>query len=177
MSRSAKVEAFFGDGPHEFALLVGQTEELQDRFDCGLLVTLDHIQQVDIRHIKEVLRLGLIGGGMPKQDAYNLVLRHCVAGEFGACARAAMEVVNAAIAGPKDEPLGELQGERGEPLSPSEKSGSAMSTEPPPPWAGASETPESVPSGSSEPPTEAGRKPMARKTSRPRRAPKSTTPS
>ena len=131
MTRSAKVRAFFGDADHDFALLIGQCVELQDLTGCGLGVSLQRIEQVTVADIKHALRLGLVGGGMAKEEAYRLVERNVVAGELGVCAALAFNVVTAAIAGTPDEPLGEPKGDRtGDPLSQTDASDTPTSTAP-----------------------------------------------
>lgn len=184
MSRSARVTRFFGDRDYDFALEIDQLEELQEITDAGLGDTLERIERLFVKDIKQVLRLGLIGGagdlkminGRPvKDEAYRLVLRHCVSGEMGSCAEVAMAVANRAIAGVKDEPMGEQAGERTEILSPEERSGSQPSTEPEP----LSDTlpPKSgdAPSGNSGQRLTGGQKPTARTTKRQRRRQTSTT--
>lgn len=129
MSRSAKIRTFFGDRDYEFCLLIGQCVELQEITDCGLAVTLVRLQQFHVRDIKEVLRLGLIGGGMKSEDAFRLVERHVVSGEIGQGADVAYRVVAAAIAGVPDEKLGESKGEWiADPLSQTESSDMPTST-------------------------------------------------
>lgn len=133
MSRSAKVRAFFGDADQDFALLIGQCVELQELTGCGLGVSLGRIEQFWVNDVKQVLRLGLIGGGMAKEQAYRLVERHVVSGELGVCADVAFKVVAAAIAGVPDEPLGGAKGERtGDPLSQTAASDMPTSTDQPP---------------------------------------------
>jgi hypothetical protein len=112
MSRSAKITAFFGDGDHDFALRIGECEELQELLDCGLAESLQRVEAVRVNDIRQVLRLGLIGGGMSKEDAFRLVTRHLTPGDLGACAVLAARVVGAAIVGSPEELLGELKGER-----------------------------------------------------------------
>ncbi len=123
MARNAKIRAFFGDGDHDFALLIGQCVELQELTDCGLGEMLTRVERLRVKDMKEVLRLGLIGAGMPKEEAFRKVERHVVAGELGVCGALAFRVVAAAITGAEDEPLGEEKGEpTAESRSPEEKS-------------------------------------------------------
>lgn len=121
MPRNAKVTLFFGEGEFEFALRIAQCVELQEITDAGLMVTLDRLSSLRIKDISHVLRLGLIGAGMQKDEAARLVHRHLVAGEIAACALVAAQVVQAAITGAGDEPLGEAEGSRtSDPRSPTE---------------------------------------------------------
>lgn len=103
--RSAKITKFFGDGPHDFCMRIGEIEELQELTEVGLLSTLDRITMMFIKDIKEVLRLGLIGGGLDKAKAYQLVTRHVVEAYLIDAASLAGEVVQAALRGaPEDAP-------------------------------------------------------------------------
>ena len=136
MSRSARVRAFFGDQDYDFALLIGQCVELQELTDCGLGECLTRIEQLRVKEIKEVIRLGLVGGGMDKQAAFRLTERHVVAGELGACGSTAFQIVAAAITGVEDEPLGESKGDgTSANPSPGESSDGPSSMAPRPPRA------------------------------------------
>ena len=134
MTRSAKVRAFFGDREHDFALLIGQCVELQELTDCGLGECLSRVEQLRVKEMKEVIRLGLVGAGMDKHEAFRLMERHVVAGELGVCGSLAFQIVAAAITGAEDEPLGESKGDgTSESPSPAESSDGPSSTAPPPP--------------------------------------------
>ncbi len=110
MSRTALVRRFFGDGEHEFRIGVEQAIELQERFDCGLSFTLDHVVAIRIDVIREVLRLGLIGAGMMDERAFRMVDRHVQPGYFADRAKLAFDVVEATLRGAPDETLGESAG-------------------------------------------------------------------
>ena len=128
MSRSAVVrQRFFGEGYFDFKLGIGEADLLQDQFDCGLMEMLERIAMVRTRDIKEVLRLGLIGGGMDKEAAFNLVERQVRPGYLAEAAKVAIAVIEAAVRGAPDEPLGESQGEGDDP-SPTAKFDTANST-------------------------------------------------
>lgn len=131
MSRSAKVTLPFGDGAHDFALLVGQLEELQEKCDAGPefihgRIVSGHWKIADIR---DTLRLGLVGAGMEAITAAILVDRYAGPGSLAQCKDAARQVLLAALVGApdEDEPSGEPEGEK--PGSPVEKSGSGASTQ------------------------------------------------
>ena len=165
MSRSAKVRSFFGDADYDFALRIGEVEELQETLDCGLMMTLQRVTDIDVSAIRPVLRLGLIGGGLAKEDAFRLVQRHIAPGYLVDVARVAGDVVRAAMMGAPDERLGERAGETaGDPASPGASSASPTSTGSDR-LSGSDPTPSpGSPSGSSEPPSPAG----ARRTRRAR---------
>lgn len=133
MSRSARVRAFFGDQDYDFALLIDQCVELQETTDCGLFELLARVENLRVKEIKAVIRLGLIGAQMGKEEAYRLTERHVVPGELGACGSIASKIIARAITGAEDEPLGEQKGEgTNESLSPGEKSDGPISMAPPP---------------------------------------------
>jgi hypothetical protein len=110
MSRSAKVRRFFGDSDYDFALRIGECEELEEAFSAGLVPMLSRVSEVRTREIKAVLRLGLIGGGMDKEPAAKLVERHVEPAYLAECSVLASEVLSAVIAGALEEPLGEPKG-------------------------------------------------------------------
>lgn len=75
MSRDARVDLDWADGTHTFRLAWGQLVELQEKCDAGPYVVLDRIfrGQWKMEDITNVIRLGLIGGGMPPVDALKKV--------------------------------------------------------------------------------------------------------
>lgn len=83
--RTGKVTAFFGDGEHTFRLQppdaanpLALIEELQEKTGVGPYRLFRNIADEDFRvgDIREVLRLGLIGGGKSPAEAYKLVTRY-----------------------------------------------------------------------------------------------------
>ena len=73
------LELEWGDGLHKFALPIGQARELEDKRDAGLNRILQRLSGQDwkIDDIREVVRLGLIGGGQVKPaDAHLLCVRY-----------------------------------------------------------------------------------------------------
>lgn len=79
-SRHAAIEAAFGDGTHTFRLGLDEIEELERKRDLSLFAIARRLspQQRDARlsDISEVLRIGLIGGGMAPVAALALVQRY-----------------------------------------------------------------------------------------------------
>jgi hypothetical protein len=129
MSRSAKVRRFFGDGDHDFALRIGECEELEETFSAGLMPILSRVSEVRTKEIREVLRLALIGGGMEKEPAARLVERHVEPAYLAECSVLASEVLSAVIAGAPEEPLGEPRGsEIQDPRSPTDSFDTPTST-------------------------------------------------
>lgn len=181
MTRNAKVRAFFGDSDHDFALLIGHCVELQELTGAGLGVTLTRIETLCVNDIRQVLRLGLIGGGMGKEMAFRHVERHLVAGEIGVCAEVAYKVCAAAITGAPDEVVGEPKGGEesltSDLRSPTDNSDTATFTEAPPPSDSLPPTSTNALSGSSVPPLTDGKKPIPPKMKSPLRRVMSTTKS
>ena len=138
MSRSAKVRLPFGDGAHDFALNIGQLEELQEKCDAGPEEIFDRISSGKwrISDIREPLRLGLVGAGMDPIKAAILVDRYAGPGSLAMWKDPAQRVILGALVGAPDEdaPAGELKGEEAD--SPDEKSVSEPSTAPEPQWDG-----------------------------------------
>jgi hypothetical protein len=138
MSRSAKVTLPFGDGAHDFALLIGQLEELQEKCDAGPEAVFNRIASGTwmVADVRETLRLGLVGAGMESIKAAILVDRYAGSGSLAAHKDTAQRVILGALVGApdEDEPSGEPQGEK--PDSPTEKSGLEGSTPTGPQWDG-----------------------------------------
>lgn len=140
MPRNAKVRLFFGDGEHDFALRIGELVELQEGTGrvlqkmggsvehAGPPSILDRLRSGSwlLTDLKEPLRLGLIGGGMGKQQAWNLVEREVVPGQLLDHVLNASLVLGAALTGAEDEPVGERTGAE---TTDRERSASPPSTE------------------------------------------------
>ena len=78
MSRNASIELDFADGTYRFRLAIGQWEELDEKTNRGpeelLRMTVDGTWRP--LHLREVIRLGLIGGGLESGKALALVKRY-----------------------------------------------------------------------------------------------------
>lgn len=72
-SRHAAIDVKWADGTHTFRLGLGEIEELERKRDLGLFKITQRLSpmafECRISDISEVLRLGLIGGGMTPVDA------------------------------------------------------------------------------------------------------------
>lgn len=75
MSRDASIALDWGDGAYQFALYWKQIGELQEKCDAGPHVILTRLIAGNwrIEDISNVIRLGLIGGGMEPIPALKLV--------------------------------------------------------------------------------------------------------
>ncbi len=72
----AIVEEDFADGTYKFALTWDLASEWEKTTDRSMYATLLHAVRtgiVNLNDAREILRLGLIGGGMPPTDALRLV--------------------------------------------------------------------------------------------------------
>jgi hypothetical protein len=107
--RDARVEFDWGDGTHSFRLGWGGLAELQEKTDAGPYVVLQrlHTGAWRIEDISNIIRLGLIGGGMEPVAALKLVRAYVEA-------RPPMEnlipgqvILSAALTGAPEEKVGE----------------------------------------------------------------------
>ncbi len=75
MSRDAKIELDWADGTHTFRLGFGQLVELQEKTGCGPQFLLQRLadRRWMVEDIAEIIRIGLIGGGMKPDRALSLV--------------------------------------------------------------------------------------------------------
>ena len=78
MSRHAAIEQPFGDGVYTFRLGLDEIEELERKRDAGIFEIVERLRSRRCRlaDIQEVLRIGLIGGGMKPVDVLALVKRY-----------------------------------------------------------------------------------------------------
>lgn len=75
MSRDGSLTSDFADDTYEFRLAWGELEKLQEARDAGPYVILDRLLtgRWFVQDITDVIRLGLIGGGMEPVKALKLV--------------------------------------------------------------------------------------------------------
>lgn len=121
------IELNWHGGEHKFALRIGQLRALQDKLDSGPEEILNRFRlgtwRVD--DVVEVLRFGLIGGGMDSKGAGKLVLRLVDLHPIIEFKLTALHVLAASLLGVEDDPVGEPQGAESAP----ENGGSAGSTD------------------------------------------------
>lgn len=107
MSRHGDITFVWGDGEHTFRLAIGQLRELQEKTKAGpleLLARLDNgLWRVD--DAREVLRLGLIGGGMTPVAAYEVVAKYADARPFAESIVPAKLILAAALYGTDEEDI------------------------------------------------------------------------
>ena len=111
MSRSAKITLTFGDGDYEFALRWGELAELQERCDSGPYVVLQRLGSGAwrVEDLSNIVRLGLIGGGMKPEDALKKVRFYVEHRPPMETVPLAYAVLQAALLGAPDEPMGEAE--------------------------------------------------------------------
>lgn len=109
MSRDARIELDWADGTYAFRLGFGELVELQEKTDAGPYVVLHrlHSHQWKVQDISNVIRLGLIGGGMAPTDALNKVRAYVEARPPLENHTLAVAVLSAGLMGAPDEAPGE----------------------------------------------------------------------
>lgn len=117
-------------GEHPFCLPLGGIRAVQERCDAGPEQLL---QRMSLGHwrvdeLVEIIRQGLIGGGMPMPDATRLVADMAELHPLIELKMPAFEVLRHALTGPADDKPGKDQGGAQVPESPPENGNSATST-------------------------------------------------
>ena len=116
-TRDGSISKLWGDGDHRFCLPIGQLIELEEKCDAGLpeIFTRVAIRKWRSKDLREIIRLGLIGGGMAPADSELLVRRYFDPPERPKieAVEIAVEILSMALQGPPDEPLGK-EGPAGE---------------------------------------------------------------
>lgn len=135
MSRNASVTLDWGDGTYDFALKWGQLAELQEKTDAGPFVILQRLSNGywKVQDIANVIRLGLIGGGMKPVDALKLVRTYVEDRPPMENVLTAQAILAAGVMGAPDEDAVKKNGspmESESTVSPTGKSDSLSSTAP-----------------------------------------------
>jgi hypothetical protein len=125
----------WADGTYTFRLAWAELAELQEQCDAGPFVILDRLQtrQWRIQDVSNVIRLGLIGGGMEPVKALKLVRSYVEARPPMENVIYASGILSAGLMGAPDEPPGEPKApnqiETGSTTFPTESSDLAQSTD------------------------------------------------
>jgi Phage tail tube protein, GTA-gp10 len=120
MSRAGKLTLQWADGEYDFKLAIGELEELEAatrriKNDAGEYTYVGPIELHKMivegtclmRDVREVIRIGLIGGGMKPAEALRLVRRYVdEVVDFYANRNIAARIINAPLEGFELEPLG-----------------------------------------------------------------------
>lgn len=109
MSRDAAVDLDWADGSFRFRLGWGELAELQEKTNAGPYVVLHrlHVHEWRIEDISNVIRLGLIGGGMPPPDALRKTRTYVEARPPLENHPYAVAILSAGLLGAPEEPVGE----------------------------------------------------------------------
>jgi hypothetical protein len=113
--RTGKVTAHFAEGKRVLQLRIGELITLQEIRKSGPFAMLTRFREGTwlVQDIIETVRLGLIGGGMPYEEAQTFVERIIICGYIMEHLPTAMTVIYAALSGvPEDDE------EPGEPKAP-----------------------------------------------------------
>lgn len=107
--RDARVTFDWADGTYTFRLAWGQLGELQEKCDAGPYVVLQrlHSGAWRIEDIANVIRLGLIGGGIEPAQALKLVRRYVEARPPMENLIPAQVILSAGLTGAPEEKVGE----------------------------------------------------------------------
>jgi tail tube GTA-gp10-like protein len=112
MARNATFRTFYGDAEHDFRLGLGELDELEQLTGMGsgeiwadLQISVFHqLGKLHVMRTRTVLRLGLVGGGMPKMEAAAHVDRHFVPPDLFEGGQIAFRALGAALVGCEDDP-------------------------------------------------------------------------
>lgn len=109
MARDARIELDFGDGTYSFRLGWGELATLQEECDAGPYMILHrlHSHQWRVQDIANVIRLGLVGGGMPPADALKKIRQYVERRPPLENHPIAIAVISAGLLGAPEEPVGE----------------------------------------------------------------------
>ena len=134
MSRTGKVRLTWADGDYDFALKIDQLNELEtltSSDDAAQRVGPGHMLGQLIagvygnwkaRWLHDIIRLGLIGGGMEPVPALRLVRRYVDVRPLSESLEPAKAILMAAIVGGDEDEPGEIEGETAPSRSPLPKS-------------------------------------------------------
>ncbi|MCV2877612.1 gene transfer agent family protein [Sedimentimonas flavescens] len=118
-------------GEHAFRLRLGEIEAVQESTGCGpeFLLNAFRIGAWKVAHAEEVLKFGLVGGGMPRDEAKRLIRATFDRG-FGIAhyKPACMMILEAALFGPEDDPVGKPEAPVTEPSETRTDAGSSAAS-------------------------------------------------
>ncbi|EFO32619.1 hypothetical protein TRICHSKD4_2421 [Roseibium sp. TrichSKD4] len=108
MSRDGSLQLKWADGEYSFRLGWGEIEQLQETMDCGPQVMLSRLLDGSWRigDIAHVIRLGLMGGGMPASEAASKVDYYVKQRPIAENVTHAVAILQVALFGVPDEEVG-----------------------------------------------------------------------
>lgn len=103
------VDLTWRGGEHAFALPIDLLRALQERCDAGPAWVLNRLRtgQWMVDDVVSTIRLGLEGGGLPKDEARKLVTKHVEDRPLAMSVLTAQLVLMSALYGTEDDPVGE----------------------------------------------------------------------
>lgn len=113
MSTHGSITIEWADGEYTFRLAIGQLRELQEKTASGPMEVFERLQQGKWRvdDIRETIRLGLVGGGMPAIESKRMVDQYVDAFPLLDNIDPARTIIAAAIIGAPDDPVGKHKAE------------------------------------------------------------------
>lgn len=110
MSIDGSIDRDFGDGTYRFRLAIGGLRELQDKTGKGPLELFRRCIAGTwfVDEPREIIRIGLVGGGLEPTKALALVRRYVDERPFSESALLAQEIIGAALFRPIND--GEPEG-------------------------------------------------------------------
>lgn len=108
MSLHGSISFEWADGTHIFRLAHGQIRELQEKSNAGIIQIFTRIKDGAwyLDDLREVIRLGLIGGGKTPLDALALTVRYVDERPLLESVAPATAILMAALVGSPDDPVG-----------------------------------------------------------------------
>ncbi|MCI9865811.1 gene transfer agent family protein [Rhizobium skierniewicense] len=109
MMRDGRIEFDWADGTYSFRLAWGQLSELQEKCDAGPYIVLNRLHNGSwrIEDITNIVRLGLIGGGLQPSAALKLVRAYVEDRPPMENLIPAQVILSAALMGAPEENVGE----------------------------------------------------------------------
>ena len=111
MSRDARIDLDWADGTYAFRLAWAQLAELQEKTNAGPYVVLQRVASGAwrVEDLSNIIRLGLIGGGMAPADALKKVRTYVEERPPLENVLTAQSVLMAALMGAPEEALGNVE--------------------------------------------------------------------
>lgn len=109
MAANGQIELNWGDGTHQFNIAkLKCVLELEEKCDAGIAQIFKRVMDGTwkMNDIRETLRLGLIGGGMPPTKALPLISRYVDDRPWQESLQPAMAVLLAAMVGVQGDEVG-----------------------------------------------------------------------
>lgn len=130
--RSCEIELVFADNSYLFRLPAKRIAELQDRCGAGIGAIYKRTMSGDFyeNDLKEIVRLGLIGGGLEPLEARKLIDRYCDAWPLNVWFVHAAAILSACVNGYEKPSEGEADDPPGKMTAATDGSGSPRSTAP-----------------------------------------------